>query len=35
MALREAIESGKFVVTTEVGPLKGTDTSEVRSSRGR
>jgi len=29
MALREAIESGKFVVTTEVGPLKGTDTSEV------
>ena len=29
MALREAIESGKFAVTTEVGPLKGTDTSEV------
>jgi methylenetetrahydrofolate reductase (NADPH) len=29
MALKEALESGKFVVTTEVGPLKGTDTSEV------
>ena len=29
MALQEALKSGKFVVTTEVGPLKGTDTSEV------
>jgi methylenetetrahydrofolate reductase (NADPH) len=29
MALREAFESGKFAVTTEVGPLKGTDTSEI------
>jgi methylenetetrahydrofolate reductase (NADPH) len=29
MALREALESGKFAVTTEVGPLKGTDTSEI------
>ena len=29
MALKEALKSGKFVVTTEVGPLKGTDTSEV------
>jgi methylenetetrahydrofolate reductase (NADPH) len=29
MALKEALESGKFVVTTEVGPLKGTDTTEV------
>lgn len=30
MALREALEKGKFVVTAEVGPLKGTDTSEIR-----
>ena len=29
MALKEALESGKFAVTTEVGPLKGTDISEV------
>jgi methylenetetrahydrofolate reductase (NADPH) len=29
MALQDALKSGKFVVTTEVGPLKGTDTSEV------
>lgn len=29
MALQEALKSGKFAVTTEVGPLKGTDTSEV------
>jgi methylenetetrahydrofolate reductase (NADPH) len=29
MALREALESGKFAVTTEVGPLKGTDTTEI------
>jgi methylenetetrahydrofolate reductase (NADPH) len=29
MALQEALKSGKFVVTTEVGPLKGTDTSEI------
>ena len=29
MALQEALKSGKFVVSTEVGPLKGTDTSEV------
>ncbi len=29
MALQEALESGKFAVTTEVGPLKGTDTSEI------
>ena len=29
MALKEALESGKFVITTEVGPLKGTDISEV------
>jgi methylenetetrahydrofolate reductase (NADPH) len=29
MALREALESGKFAITTEVGPLKGTDTSEI------
>ena len=29
MSLREALESGKFAITTEVGPLKGTDTTEV------
>jgi 5,10-methylenetetrahydrofolate reductase len=29
MALREALESGKFAITTELGPLKGTDTSEI------
>jgi methylenetetrahydrofolate reductase (NADPH) len=29
MALREALEKGKFAVTTEVGPLKGTDTTEI------
>jgi methylenetetrahydrofolate reductase (NADPH) len=29
MALRKALESGKFAITTEVGPLKGTDTSEI------
>jgi len=29
MALKEALENGKFAVTTEVGPLKGTDTSEI------
>lgn len=29
MGLRQAIESGKFVVTAEVGPLKGTDVSEI------
>jgi methylenetetrahydrofolate reductase (NADPH) len=29
MALREALESGRFAVTTEVGPLKGTDTAEI------
>jgi len=29
MVLHEALESKKFAVTTEVGPLKGTDTSEV------
>ncbi|UCC66627.1 MAG: methylenetetrahydrofolate reductase [Deltaproteobacteria bacterium] len=29
MALKDALESGKFAITTEVGPLKGTDTSEI------
>ena len=29
MSLRSALESGKFTVTVEVGPLKGTDTTEV------
>jgi 5,10-methylenetetrahydrofolate reductase len=29
MALREALDKGKFAVTTEVGPLKGTDTTEI------
>ena len=29
MSLQPVLESGKFVVTVEVGPLKGTDTQEV------
>ncbi|MGA1845048.1 MAG: methylenetetrahydrofolate reductase [bacterium] len=29
MALKEALTSGKFTVTAEVGPLKGTDTAEI------
>ncbi|HEX16195.1 MAG TPA: 5,10-methylenetetrahydrofolate reductase, partial [Deltaproteobacteria bacterium] len=29
MAFKEALESGKFAVTAEVGPLKGTDTTEI------
>ena len=29
MSLQSVLESGKFVVTTEIGPLKGTDTTEV------
>lgn len=29
MSLKQAFESGKFVITTEVGPLKGTDTTEL------
>ena len=29
MSLRSQFEAGKFVVTTEIGPLKGTDTTEV------
>lgn len=29
MALKEALDKGKFAVTTEVGPLKGTDTTEI------
>ncbi|MFC1873613.1 methylenetetrahydrofolate reductase [Chloroflexota bacterium] len=29
MSLQPLFEAGKFVVTTEVGPLKGTDTTEV------
>ena len=29
MALKEALKSGKFAITTEVGPLKGTDISEI------
>jgi len=29
MAFKEALQSGKFTVTAEVGPLKGTDTTEV------
>jgi len=29
MSLRTLLETGKFVVTTEIGPLKGTDTSEI------
>ena len=29
MSLRSQLETGKFVVTAEVGPLKGTDTTEI------
>jgi len=29
MAFKEALQEGKFVITTEVGPLKGTDTREI------
>jgi methylenetetrahydrofolate reductase (NADPH) len=29
MSLKSVLESGKFVITTEIGPLKGTDTTEV------
>jgi 5,10-methylenetetrahydrofolate reductase len=29
MSFRTALESGKFVITCEVGPLKGTDTTEI------
>jgi methylenetetrahydrofolate reductase (NADPH) len=32
MSLKEKLDSGKFVVTCEVGPLKGTDISEVEES---
>jgi len=30
MSLRSKLESGKFIVTTEVGPPKGTDTTRVK-----
>ncbi|MFC2070712.1 methylenetetrahydrofolate reductase [Chloroflexota bacterium] len=30
MSLRSAVEGGKFAITCEVGPLKGTDTSEIK-----
>ncbi len=29
MSLQSVLESGKLVVTTEIGPLKGTDTTEI------
>ena len=29
MSLKPPLEAGKFVVTAEVGPLKGTDTAEI------
>lgn len=29
MSLKSRLEEGKFVITAEVGPLKGTDTSEI------
>ena len=29
MSLKPLLEAGKFVITAEVGPLKGTDTSEI------
>ncbi len=30
MSLKSLLETGKFVVTAEVGPLKGTDTTEIK-----
>ena len=30
MSLQASLEAGKFVVTAEVGPLKGTDTTEIK-----
>lgn len=29
MSLKSSLEAGKFVITTEIGPLKGTDTTEI------
>ena len=29
MSLKSSLEAGKFVITAEIGPLKGTDTTEV------
>ena len=29
MSLKPLLEAGKFIITTEVGPLKGTDTTEI------
>jgi len=29
MSLQSVLESGKFTITTEIGPLKGTDTTEI------
>lgn len=29
MSLKSSLDSGKFVITAEVGPLKGTDTTEI------
>jgi methylenetetrahydrofolate reductase (NADPH) len=34
MALKDALKSGKFIITSEVGPLKGTDTSEINEVAG-
>ena len=34
MSLRSQLEAGKFVVTTEIGPLKGTDITEVEEVAG-
>lgn len=34
MSLRSAVESGKFAITTEVGPLKGTDITEIEEVAG-
>ena len=30
MSLQSLLEAGKFVVTAEVGPLKGTDVTEIK-----
>ncbi len=30
MSLQSVLESGRFAITTEIGPLKGTDTTEIK-----
>ena len=34
MSLQSVLEAGKFVITAEVSPLKGTDTTEMKEVAG-